>query len=329
VSEPLQLLPWQAPLWQHLAQAIAQERLGHALLLSGLRGTGKRAFARVLAAALWCESPGPERLPCGRCNNCRQVASEAHPSLSILRPEEDKKIIAIDAVRALCERLVMTSHDGRAKVAIIDPADGLNVNGINALLKTIEEPPPRSHLLLVSERPLALAPTLRSRCQQLRFAIPAREGALQWLQQAAPEADTAAALDAAQGAPLRALQLIEDKSLELQQAWRGALLELAAGRSEPLQAVAAVGGEKQKDAGPFLQWLYGWLLVLLRTGLAPPRPGDALGALASKLPQQALDRYIGDVQDSLRRLDQNANAQLLLEAVLVRWRGLVALGQRT
>lgn len=328
MSGPLQLLPWQAPLWRHMAQAIEQERLGHALLLSGLRGTGKRAFARVLAAALWCESPGPDRLPCGRCNYCRQVTSEAHPSFSILRPEEDKKIISIDAVRALCERLVMTSHDGRAKVAIIDPADALNNNGVNALLKTIEEPPPRSHLLLVSERPLALAATLRSRCQQLRFAIPERQTALRWLEQAAPGVDAGAALEAAQGAPLRALQLIEDKSLELHQAWRAALLELAAGRSEPLQTVAAVGGEKQKDAGPFLQWLYGWLLSLLRAGLSPARPGDGLGTLAAKLPRGALDRYIGDVQESLRRLEQNANALLVLEAILVRWCGLVALGQR-
>ena len=329
MSEALQLLPWQAPLWQHMAQAIAQERLGHALLLSGLRGTGKRAFARVLAAALWCESPGPERLPCGRCNNCRQVLSEAHPSLNMLRPEEDKKVIAIDAVRALCGRLVMTTHDGRARVAIIDPADALNNNGVNALLKTIEEPPPRSHLLLVSERPLALAATLRSRCQQLRFGIPEREASLHWLQQTAPGVDAAAALEAAQGAPLRALQLIEDKSLELHQAWRGALRELAAGRAEPLQSVAAVGGEKQKDAGPFLQWLYVWLLTLLRAGLTLQRPGDGLGALAAKLPRQALDRYIGDVQESLRRLEQNANAQLVLEAILVRWCGLVALGQRS
>lgn len=328
MSGTLQLLPWQAPLWQHMAQAIEQERLGHALLLSGLRGTGKRVFARVLAAALWCESPGPDRLPCGGCKHCRQVASEAHPSLGILRPEEDKKIISIDAVRAMCGRLVMTTHDGRAQVAIIDPADALNNNGVNALLKTIEEPPPRSHLLLLSERPLALAATLRSRCQQLRFGIPEREVSLRWLQQAAPGVDAGAALDAAQGAPLRALQLIEDQSLELHQAWRAALLELAAGRGEPLQSVAAIGGEKQKDAGPFLQWLYGWLLTLLRAGLIPPKPGDGLGTLAARLPRAALDRYIGDVQESLRRLEQNANAQLVLEAILVRWCGLVALGQR-
>ena len=327
MSEALQLLPWQAPLWQHMAQAIAQERLGHALLLSGLRGTGKRAFARVLAAALWCESPGPERLPCGRCNNCRQVLSEAHPSLNMLRPEEDKKVIAIDAVRALCGRLVMTTHDGRARVAIIDPADALNNNGVNALLKTIEEPPPRSHLLLISERPLALPATLRSRCQQLRFAIPARNEALGWLAQsgAAAPVEAAAALDAAHGAPLLALQLLQDKSLELQQSWRAALLDLAAGRSEPLKTATGVG---EAQAQAFLRWLYGWLLDLLRAGLLPGAGGD-IEALARTLPRHALDRYVSEVQENLRRLEFNAKAQLVLEAVLIRWRALVALGQRT
>ncbi|MBV8061993.1 MAG: DNA polymerase III subunit delta' [Nevskia sp.] len=325
----LQALPWQAPLWRLLVQAIEQERLAHALLLSGLAGTGKRRFARRLAAALWCEAPGPERQPCGVCGNCRQVLSEAHPGYSALRAEEGKRDISIEAVRGLCERLVMTSHDGRSKVAIIDPADALNRNGVNALLKTIEEPPPRSHLLLISERPLALLPTLRSRCQQLRFAIPPRAEALDWLGQAgegAP-AQRAIALDAAHGAPLLALKLLQDKSLDRQQTWKGALLDLAAGRSEPLKAAAEVGDEQ---AGAFLRWLYGWLLELLRGGLAPQsaRPGET-EALARSLPRHALDRYVAEVQENLRRLEFNARAQLVLEAVLIRWSALVALGRRT
>ena len=327
MSEALELLPWQAPLWRLAAQAIEQDRLGHALLLSGLNGTGKRVFARVLAAALWCKTPRPGRLPCGQCGDCRQVLSEAHPGYSAVRVEEDKRDISIEAVRNLCERMGMTSHDGRSKVAIIDPADALNRNGVNALLKTIEEPPPRSHVLLISERPLALPATLRSRCQQLRFAIPARQEALAWLAHsgAAAPAEATAALDAAHGAPLLARQLIQDKSLELQKSWRAALLDLAAGRSEPLKAAADVG---EAQAAAFLRWLYGWLLHLLRAGLVAGS-GAEVEALAKTLPRHALDRYVGEVQENLRRLEFNAKAQLVLEAVLIRWRALVALGQRS
>ena len=327
MSEPLQLLPWQAPMWRLAAQAIEQDRLGHALLLSGLRGTGKRVFARVLAAALWCKTPLAERLPCGRCDDCRQVLSEAHPGYTALRVEEDKRDISIEAVRILCERMGMTSHDGRSKVAIVDPADSLNRNGVNALLKTIEEPPPRSHLLLISERPLALPATLRSRCQQMRFAIPPRAEALAWLAQsgAAAAAEAAAALDAAHGAPVLALQLLQDKNLELQQSWRAALLDLAAGRTDPLKAATTVG---EAQASAFLRWLYGWLLDLLRAGLVPGSAAE-IEALARTLPRHALDRYVSEVQENLRRLEFNAKAQLVLEAVLIRWRALVALGQRS
>lgn len=324
----LQTLPWHAPLWRIVAQAIEQERLGHALLLSGLAGTGKRAFARALAAALWCTSPGPQRQACGQCGNCRQVLSGAHPGYTVLRPEEDKRDISIEAVRQLCERMVMTSHDGRSKVAIIDPVDALNRNGVNALLKTIEEPPPRSHLLLVSERPLALPATLRSRCQQLRFAIPPREQALEWLAQSGTgtPAQHSIALDAARGAPVLAHRLLEEKSLDQQQTWKGALLDLAAGRSEPLKAAADVGEEQ---AGAFLRWLYGWLLDLLRRGLVPAAAQGEADALARSLPRHALDRYVGEVQENLRRLESNARAQLVLEAAMIRWSALVALGRRT
>jgi len=324
----LSILPWQLPLWRMLAEAIEQDRLGHALLLSGLAGTGKRGFARALAAALWCSAPGPERQPCGQCGNCRQVLSGAHPGFTVLKPEEDKRDISIEAVRLLCERMVMTSHDGRSKVAIIDPVDALNRNGVNALLKTIEEPPPRSHLLLVSERPLALLPTLRSRCQQLRFAIPARAEALAWLGQSGEgsPAQHGIALDAAHGAPVLALQLLREKSLDQQQAWKGALLDLAAGRGEPLKAAGDVG---EAQAGAFLRWLYGWLLQLLRSGLLPAAGGGEAEALARNLPRHALDRYVGEVQENLRRLESNARAQLVLEAVLIRWAALVALGRRS
>ncbi len=324
----LQILPWHAPLWRVVAQAIEQDRLGHALLLSGLDGTGKRIFARTLAAALWCEAPRAQRQPCGQCGNCRQVLSEAHPGYTALRAEEGKRDISIEAVRLLCERMVMTSHDGRSKVAIIDPADSLNRNGVNALLKTIEEPPPRSHLLLISERPLALPATLRSRCQQLRFSIPPREQALAWLGQSGSgtPAQHAIALDAAHGAPVRALKLLEEKSLDLQQTWKGALLDLAAGRAEPLKAAADVGEEQ---AAAFLRWLYGWLLELLRRGLAPPSGQGEADALARSLPRHALDRYIAEVLENLRRLESNARAQLVLEAAMIRWRALVALGRRT
>ena len=326
----LQPLPWQQALWQPVATAIGEGRLGHALLLAGPAGTGKRHFARCVAAALWCRQRRADGAACGDCPDCRQVLSEAHSGYHFLRVEEDKKDIAIDAVRELGGKLQMTSHDGRAKVAIIEPADALNNNGVNALLKTIEEPSPGSHLLLVSERPQALAATLRSRCQRLRFAVPQPEAAMAWL---AAQGDAGrdagerqAALDAAGGAPLRARELLVSGSLAQYAAWAQLMSELAAGRVEPVAAAATIG---DAHCAGFTQWLYGWLARLLRARAGQPRPGDeSLQALSAALPAELLDRYLAEVHEALYRVQTTANKSLLLESLLIGWRGLLARSAR-
>lgn len=164
--------PWQQERWGQIRAAHAAGRLAHALLLAGPRGVGKEHFATGLASFLLCEAAPVEARPCGACRSCAQLAAGTHPNLMRLAPAEDKRDIAIDDVRDLLDRLHLSSHYGQAKVAIVSPADALNPGGVNALLKTVEEPPPATHILLVAERWRALPATLRSRCQILRFARP-------------------------------------------------------------------------------------------------------------------------------------------------------------
>ena len=207
-------LPWQQELWIELTAQILQGRLSHALMLSGPQGVGKRWFARALVAFLLCEQRSG--YACGRCRSCQQLAVGAHPNACLLgpdgllglaitasgqheqglvhwQPDADRKRrdISIEASRKLISQLTLASHYGGARTSIIDPADALNSNSVNALLKTIEEPPPDTHLLLLSERPQALLPTLRSRCQKIAFAVPEESAALQWLQAQQPSADAA------------------------------------------------------------------------------------------------------------------------------------------
>jgi DNA polymerase III subunit delta' len=164
--------PWQQERWSQLRGAHAAGRLAHALLLAGPRGTGKNDFAAGLAGWLLCEAADAAQRPCGSCRSCAQVAAGTHPNLMRLAPAEDKRDIAIDDVRDLIDRLHLSSHYGQAKVAIVSPADALNASGVNALLKTVEEPPRGTHVLFVAERWRALPATLRSRCQIVRFARP-------------------------------------------------------------------------------------------------------------------------------------------------------------
>src|SRR5690606_10991779 len=113
------------------------------------------------------------------------LTADGHHDKALIhwQPDEERKRrdIAIDAARRLIERLSLSAHYGRARVAVIAPADALNVNSVNALLKTVEEPPPSTHLLLLTERPQALPATLRSRCQRVRMSTPAADEAQVWL----------------------------------------------------------------------------------------------------------------------------------------------------
>ena len=300
-------LPWQQERWAQLLGAIAGGRLAHALLLAGPRGVGKSHFAHGLAAVLLCEAQTPDR-PCGACRSCVQLAAGVHPNLMKLTPAEDKRDIAIDDIRGLLGRLHLSSHYGQVKVAMVEPADALNPSGVNALLKTIEEPPPRTHVLLVAERWRALPATLRSRCQILRFAPPPAEQALAWLKQRHPQQPDAALR------PLLRAPLLESRAegeaAATRAEWGRALAEALEGHP-PLRIAqglkrdtAQAGLELWLQAGT--AWL-GRLLAPGRTGAAPK------GASVT-----ALQQLLADTIEALRALERNGNPTLLVESIMIR-----------
>ena len=221
-------LPWLA---EPLAAALQQQR-GHALLVQGHEGVGVLPFVLTLAQAWLCEaddSAGAHpRGPCGRCASCRLVQSHLHPDLQVLMPEvlrrqhawlrvDDKadsddskrkpsKQIRIDEVRSVIDWVYKTSARGRGKVVVMHPAEALNPQSANALLKTLEEPPPGTRIVLSCGDPALLLPTVRSRCQTLRLATPAWAEATAWLR--SQDVDEAEVLLAAcSGRPLDALSL--------------------------------------------------------------------------------------------------------------------------
>ena len=223
-------LPWLA---QPLADALATQR-GHALLVHGSVGIGVLPFALTLAQAWLCEGEDLHKsAPCGRCGSCRLVQSHLHPDLQVLMPEllrrehewlrvEDKaegddaksktskpsKQIRIDEVRSVIDRVFKTSGRGRGKVVVLHPAEALNLQSANALLKTLEEPPPGTRILLSCADPAVLLPTVRSRCQFLRLATPALSQATAWLA-AQGVAQPDVLLSACSGRPLDALALAQ------------------------------------------------------------------------------------------------------------------------
>jgi len=160
-------------------RAIAKGRLASTFLFVGLPGIGKRSFALQLAQSVLCERvPEAQLQPCGECPSCHQVASGNHPDLILISKPADKAFIPLklligeDETRmreGLCYDLASKPYSGRRKIAIIDDADYLNKEGANCLLKTLEEPPPRSLLILMGTSEQRQLPTIRSRCQIVRF----------------------------------------------------------------------------------------------------------------------------------------------------------------
>jgi DNA polymerase-3 subunit delta' len=173
-----------------LKRAIANNTLAHAYLFSGEAGIGKKMTALALAAALNCPAAGGDG-GCGECPPCRRVAALTHPDVHVVMPEsENEQLLAtwsskaaekasdeikIDQIRQAQESLTLTPSEGNKKILIVDGAETLNPSAQNAFLKTLEEPPGDALIVLITSMPQSLLPTIRSRCQEIRFfPIPRR-----------------------------------------------------------------------------------------------------------------------------------------------------------
>lgn len=191
-----------------LRRALASGRIAHAYLFWGPDGIGKEAVAHAFASVLFCgdrEALG-RGAPCGVCPACRKMESGGHPDLHLLAPTE--KAISVEDVRKLQEALSFQAYEKGRKVVIIRDAPRMSPAGANALLKTVEEPPPETFLFLLAAHQSRLLPTLVSRCQPVRFDPLTGEDVKKVLIARGVEAETAAALaELSGGSPGTALAL--------------------------------------------------------------------------------------------------------------------------
>jgi len=228
VSAPL---PWQADAWAEVNHQLQNEQLPHALLLAGERYTGKARFALALARLLLCHSPA-DGMNCGKCHACALSASGGHGDTRWLEPEEKSRVIKIDQVREVVAFVNKTASFGQRKVIVITPADSMNSNAANALLKSLEEPASDTFLILVCHRVHGVPATIRSRCQIRRLPPPGVEAALDWLDKVTGErARSEQLLEIAEGRPLLAEELYESDGAEQLAALRQGLQAVMSGRA--------------------------------------------------------------------------------------------------
>ncbi len=201
--------------WREWRAAMTSSRMHHAWILSGLRGIGKGAFAQAAAAELVAEAGIPQPRPAAHPDiitlNHLPANDDEEKKRAEGKPFQTKRNITIDQIRRMQQRLVTRPTLGSRRVIIIDPADDMEKNAVNALLKSLEEPPVGTFFLLVTHRAGRLLPTVRSRCRVMRFAPLDASEIERILAREAPQADAAtraAAIAAAEGSPGAALEFV-------------------------------------------------------------------------------------------------------------------------
>jgi len=317
------LYPWLEPYRLTIATALAQGRMPHALLLTGLTGLGKGALADAVARQLLCEAATLEAGPCGRCAACAQINAGSHPDYIKVQLEEDASVIKVDQIRWLAEKLSFSSHQGGYKVAVLDPADKMNINAANSLLKTLEEPSDNTVLVLVCERASQLPPTVRSRCQQLKVDVPGQDTALQSLAGQGISDSAETYLHMAHGAPLEALKQARADSIEARRKHFDTLVDILDGRTAPL-ATALLWSKEDDMQG--IRWMRDWLMDLLRIAMTGQTGGvrsadllDRLVRLARRLDSRVLFAQLDQINRVLGLATGSLNRQLLTEDILLAW----------
>jgi DNA polymerase-3 subunit delta' len=326
----LSLYPWQQSQWQQVLAAAARNKLPHALLLTGPEGIGLGHFAACLAARLLCQQPGDSATSCGVCKACILYTAGNHPDFMHLQPEEKGKQLRIDSVREMIDYLHLSSQYRRHKVVVINPADAMNRNAANSLLKTLEEPPPESLLLLLSHRPSFLPVTVRSRCQRINFNPGGTEQALAWLQTSlgGAAADYGELLALARGAPLKVVEIFRDGQESYPRLLLEDLREIHRGTADPVRTAERWQGWGINEV---LQWLVLYFCRIARYQLSgaagAPDNSRIFGYLQELANDLDLQQAVACYELALKNFHAATgpialNKQGLLEDIIVYWQNL-------
>ncbi len=332
--------PWNRAMWETLTQP--GEHSTHAWLFKGPQGVGKTATAIQFALHLLSEGSADREKVRGL------FCAASHPDFHVLIPElrrvegeglleryavryvsakkgKPSSIIGVDQIRQLIERVTTRAHTGVNKCVIISPAECMNPNSANALLKILEEPPTRTLFLLISAAPHRLPATIISRCSPVDLRAPDTDTARVWLlDQGLPDAGVDVLLALSGGAPLRAQRLHETGFLEHRREWMSDVLQLMEDRQDPL----GVAAKWSRSDGPLaMDWLHRLVVDLMRVVFCE-HPGTLYNPdVRTRL--QDLRKHINvtalfDMFDRLGRdkqlFESPVDRNLILEDALIRLR---------
>ena len=307
-----------------LRQAWGMDRLHHAYLFLGPDGIGKRTIALALAQALHCGQCEADF--CGRCGECRAICNGNHADVRVIAPLAGKKEISIQQVRELEKELSFRSFSGKKKVAIIDPATLMNVAAQNALLKTLEEPPPGCLLILIATNAGGVMPTIRSRAVSLTFGSIPRNLLVEYFiakeQKTEHQAEVLTAL--ANGSLGAATTNEKQKLLEKRREWLDVITSLTPGNYQAAIGSAERLARDRAHTMSFLEWLEIWLrdLLICRVDQNPEKLVnlDLREEVERNCSQATLDQLhclLEKTRDAGRRVQRNLNRRMVVEDLLL------------
>jgi DNA polymerase-3 subunit delta' len=328
------LYPWQNESWQSL-QGL-RTRLPNALLLKGAKGIGKLELALIFAQSLLCQKSTPSGMPCETCPACHWFEQDSHPDFRLIQPEalsqsddalnqvdekkEGKKKpsqeISVAQIRALANFTNLSAHQGGYRVVVIHPAESMNDNSANALLKTLEEPTDQLLFILVTHKPQQLLATILSRCLSLTIPIPAVEVSVAWLTQQGVK-NPEAALAHAGFSPLQSLEGAgaQEDAKELQDLLR------ALQQPEQLDVIAVADALQRLPTNEFVNYLAKWCYDLSSVSLTGrvryfTEHSEVLQKLSSKASITQQLQYQQMLKIAQREAFHPLNAKLQFEALL-------------
>ncbi len=320
-----------------LQRAVAEDRIAQSLLMAGPRGVGKYQFAVALAQALNCGQV-TEGDACAECVTCRKIERGEHGDVrTVMRESKDpafkkeskSQFIKIEQTRSMSEQAQFRPYEGRRRVFIIDDAEWLRHEAANSILKTLEEPPSTSLIVLVTSKPYALLETIRSRCQMLSFAplnaSEIEEHLLMKKHMPAEEARLRARL--AQGSIGRALEIDLDEYRET----RNTMLELVETLGLTREITKLLGASEylgRKLEKEEFETHLDTLMVLLtdifhlklnasEASLTTADIADRLKRVAEKIRLDQIVRWVDRIEEIFRALARNVNRQLAMDAMLI------------
>ena len=331
-----ELYPWQSALWKKWVGL--HSRLPHALLLKGPQGIGKYDFALKLSQSMLCENPIADGLPCENCSSCHWFLQKSHPDFRLLQPEalsdaedsgnEDGKKkasnqISVDQIRNLSTFSTLSAHRGGYRVVLIHPAEAMNLNAANALLKMLEEPSEGMLIILVTHKPQQLLPTISSRCLTLAAVMPPPEASLAWLEQQGVD-EPMKKLAQSGFAPLQALRVEEDTSASRD---FEAMIE-SLKQPGKLDVYALAERLQRVELAKIVHWMQQWCYDLMTAKLAGNvRYAQGAYDLASEISRNVaildLVRYQSELITARRESQHPLNPRLFLESLFLSYRQMV------